>query len=205
LHRKTIKPLPKPVPKPKTKPAPIKSASDTDTQAVESKKTVAKPKVDLEKAQRRAIRVLLKKADAQSLPDRVERFQKFHDAYEKIDGPFAEPIRHCIEMYRDGYFDGCIAISTTNIEQIVQSFGKAKTRNLTPSALEKALSTLVKKGFISDPLRDRLVALLNHQDTSANVVEFNGHASLVSEKSAHDVLSLLIDLENARKGNTLFT
>jgi hypothetical protein len=203
--RKTIKPVPKPVPTPKNKPASTKSASDTDSPAVKSKKTVAKPKVDLEKAQRRAISVLLKKADAQSLPDRVERFQKFHDAYEKIDGPFAEPIRHCIEMYRDGYFDGCIAISTTNIEQIVQSFGKAKTRNLTPSALEKALSTLVKKGFISDPLRDRLVALLNHQDTSANVVEFNGHASLVSEKSAHDVLSILIDIGNARRENTLFS
>ena len=205
LHRKTIKPAPKPVPKPKTKLSPSKSVSDTGSSAAKPTKAVSKPKPDLEKSQRRAVSVLLKKADAQSLSERVERFREFHDAYEKLDGPFAEPIRHCIEMYRDGYFDGCIAISTTNIEQIVQSFGKAKTRNLTPSALEKALSTLVKKGFISDPLRDRLVALLNHQDTSTNVVEFNGHASLVSEKSAHDVLSLLIDIGNARRENTLFS
>ncbi len=89
--------------------------------------------------------MLLKKADAQSLPDRVERFQKFHEAYEKLDGPFADPIKKCIEMYRDGYFDGCVAIATNNIEQIVQSFGKANIRKLTPSAIEKALAALVKK------------------------------------------------------------
>jgi hypothetical protein len=205
LHRKTIKPIPKPVPKPKTKSASTKSSSDAGSPAAKPKKPVSKPKPDLEKAQRRAISVLLKKADAQSLPDRVERFQKFHEAYEKLDGPFADPIKKCIEMYRDGYFDGCVATATNNIEQIVQSFGKANTRNLTPSAMGKALAALVKKGFISDPLRDRLVALFNHKDTPANVAELNGHASVVSEKSAHDEVSLLIDLENARRGNTLFT
>lgn len=205
LHRKTVRPLPKPDRKTRTKPASTKSTSETGSSVAKPKKSVSKPKPDLVKAQRRAISMLLKKADAQSLSDRVERFQKFHQAYEKLDGPFADPLKHSIEMYRDGYFDGCIAIATTNIEQIVQSFGKAKARKLTPSAMEKALAALVKKGFISDPLRDRLVAMFKHHDSPTDVAELNGHTSLVSEQSAHGVLSILIDLENARKGNTLFT
>ncbi len=107
-------------------------------------------------------------------------------------------------MYRDGYFDGCTAIATTNIVLIFQSFGKGKARKPTPIAMVNALAALVKEGFVSDPLRDRFVALFNHQDTPANVADLNGHASLVSEKPAHDVLSLLFDIENARRGNTLF-
>lgn len=205
LNRKAIKPVLKPDPKPNKKLAAAKPASDSDTPSTNSKRSTAKPTRDTEKVQRRAISSLLKKVDAQSLPARIDRFQTFHQAHENLDGPFAAPIKQCIEMYRDGYFDGCVAIAITNIEQIVQSFGKTKTRKLTLSAMEKALSTLVKKGFISDPLRDRLVVLFNHQDAPKDVGELNGHANLALEKSAHEVLSILIDLENARRGNTLFT
>lgn len=204
LNRKAIKPVLKPDPKPNKKLAAAKPASDSDTPSTNSKRSTAKPTRDTEKVQRRAISSLLKKVDAQSLPARVDRFQTFHQAYENLDGSFAAPIKQCIEMYRDGYFDGCVAIAITNIEQIVQSFGKTKTRKLTPSAMEKALSTFVKKGFISDPLRDRLVALFNHQDAPTEIAELNSHAKLSLETSAHDVLLLLIDLENARRGNTLF-
>jgi hypothetical protein len=107
-------------------------------------------------------------------------------------------------MYRHGYFVGFTAIATTNIELIFQSLGKAKARRPTLIAMVKALAALVKEGFVSDPLRDRLLALFNHQNTPANVADLYGHASLVSEKSAHAVLSRLIDIENARRGNTLF-
>jgi hypothetical protein len=38
-----------------------------------------------------------------------------------------------------------------------------------------------------------------------NLAELNGQANLALEKSAHEVLSILMDLEDARRGNTLFT
>jgi len=48
----------------------------------------------------------------QSLPARVDRFHTFHQAYEKLDGPFAVPIKQCIDMYRDGYFPACTIMFT---------------------------------------------------------------------------------------------
>lgn len=204
LDLKAIRPVLKPPPKPKTKPVSQKAARDAAAPAAKPKREAAKPKRDTEKAQRRAISTLLKKVDAQTLPERVERFQTFHQAYEKLDGPFADTIKRCIEMYRDGYFDGCIAFVITNIEQVVQSFGNAKARKLTPNAFGKSILSLVKNGLIGESLRERLVATFNRSETSTDISELSSSTDLTQEESARDALSTLIDLENARQGNTLF-
>lgn len=204
LNRKAIKPASKPAPKPKKKPAATKPAIDSDAPPTKPEKSTAKPTRDTEKIQRRAISSMLKKVDAQSLPARVDRFHTFHQAYQNLDGPFAAPIKQCIEMYRDGYFDGCLILSFNVIEQIVQSFGKAKARKLTLTAFDKSLSTLVKRGLIGEALRERLTTF-KQSEHPTNISELNGHADLIQEKSACNILSTLVDLENARRGNTLFT
>jgi len=203
LNRKAIKLEPKP--KPKKQPASIKPKDDSSKPKTKPSKPTTKPTRDTEKIRRRAISSLLKKVDAQSLPARVDRFQTFHQAYEKLEGPFAVPIEQCIEMYRDGYFPGCTIMSLSLIEQIVQSFGKSNVRKLSASQFEKALATLAKKGQISEALHCRLVSTYNEPETFSSADDRNGSAIAISEKTACEVLSLLIDLGNARRGNTLFT
>jgi hypothetical protein len=204
LNRKAITPVSKPAPKPKTKPAAAKPANDSDTPPTKPKRSNAKPTRDTEKIQRRSISSMLKKGDALSLHARVDRFQKFHQAHEKLDGPFAAPIKQCIEMYRDGYFPGCTVLSLNLIDQIVQSFGKAKARKLTVSEIEKSALTLTKKGLISEMLKARLIAAFKEPEILTFASEFNGHASDSTEKTASELLLLLVDLENACQGNTLF-
>ena len=110
LNRKAIKLEPKP--KPKKQPASIKPKDDSSKHKTKPSKPTTQPTRAPEKIQRRAISSLLKKVDAQSLPARVDRFHTFHQAYEKLDGPFAVPIKQCIEMYRDGYFPACTIMFT---------------------------------------------------------------------------------------------
>ncbi|MFN9912713.1 MAG: hypothetical protein ACK53L_09015 [Pirellulaceae bacterium] len=73
--------------------------------------TQTKPRRDDEKILRRVITAALKSTDTKTLTSRSDRLFRFHEAYERVDGPFDHQLRQCIELYRDGHFEPCRTFS----------------------------------------------------------------------------------------------
>ncbi len=199
IARFEAKPKPKPPASPKKPKAPV---DETPTK-IDKPKLV--PKRDTAKLERRAIEGSLKKDDAKKLVSRIDRFQEFYATYERLDGHYATSIRQCLEMYRDGYFSGCILLSADLIEVLVQQFGKAKMRKTSVATFEKNLEALRKIGLVDDQLGIRLHSAWTGILERSVVTQLQDTSETDLKSKAREIVTVLLALEQVGSRDRLFS
>jgi hypothetical protein len=167
----------------------------------ERQHTQKKPRRDDEKILRRVITAALRNTDTNTLASRSDRLFRFHEAYERVDGPFDHQLRQCIELYRDGHFEPCRTFASNVIDQMVQPPRKLKANKLTIGSFEKCTSDLVRKRFIDESLKEKLVSARKELDEPTHQSVQAGDSS---ESAARVMLELLVELDSSLRTDALF-
>ncbi len=84
------------------------------------------------------------------------------------DSPFSGPIDECTVLFRSGYFLGCIALTRTVIEAIVQHAWQVQMKKKAgqTGTFSKNLEALYKKTLISDEAKTGLEQMRNERQPS---------------------------------------
>ncbi len=98
---------------------------------------------------------------ARTALERADRFLQAKALFVVPDGPFAAPLAECAELFRDGHYHGCIALTQAVIEAIVRHVWQAKLpkRKKQPDKLEDHLAALHKASFMSADCKSKLDAM----------------------------------------------
>ena len=116
------------------------------------------------------------------------------------ESPFSGPIDECTVLFRSGYFLGCIALTRTVIEAIVQHAWQVQMKKKAgqTGSFSKNLEALYKKTLISDEAKNGLEQMWNERQSFESL----GYSSdaetdqLKLETEARKLLELLNDLQH---------
>jgi hypothetical protein len=97
------------------------------------------------------------------LPDRIKRHLEVKPHPIVANHHFSTASAECIELFRDGYFYGCIALTQAVAEALVKFL--CKRNGWRPSKVfEKNVDTLRKRNFIADGVKKSLLQVWDRRD-----------------------------------------
>lgn len=105
----------------------------------------------------------LRQSFEQTLSERAQRYLKIkpHDIIPFT--PFAPPSSECGLLFRDGHFYGCIAL-TQAVAEAITRFLCTKNCWKPAKVFETNINKLLKRGFISKDIKNKLLNLWQNRD-----------------------------------------
>lgn len=112
----------------------------------------------VETNEQRRVEESIKNEFLRTLSDRAVRFLQVRGTALVPYGPFAAPSVECAELFRDGHYLGCIALTQAVMEAVIRHVWqiKLKKKPNQQGEFEKNLEALHKKTFISDEWKSKL-------------------------------------------------
>lgn len=157
--------------------------------------------------ERRRIEDSIKNEVLRTLSDRATRFLQVRGTILVPDCPFAAPSVECAELFRDGHYFGCIALTQAVLEAVIRHVWqiKLKKKPNQEGSFDKNLEALHKKKFISnsDEWKTKLYQMWAERHSFHHLspsVECDQHKL---EETARNTLKLLNDLEREFFGFTV--
>ncbi len=139
----------------------------------------------------------IKREVLQTLPDRASRFVQVRKPSYVPEGPFAAPSVECAELFRNGHYFGCIALTQLVLGALIQHVWQRefKKKPNEEGSFCKNVEALHKKKLISDDWKTQLDQLPADRQSFHQL-----HPSVKSEQqkledTARNTLRLLNGLE----------
>jgi hypothetical protein len=109
-------------------------------------------------AEQRRVEDSIRNEVLRTLSDRAIRLLQVRGKSLLPYGPFAAPSVECVELFRDGHFFGCIALTQAVMEAVIRHVWQIKLRKKPnqDGSFEKNLEALHKQKFISDEWKTKL-------------------------------------------------
>lgn len=225
VRKVKLEPLPKPAKKTKkTKPKKSKKVKPQqpslfDRQAEETVSPNGKPTADpiqpktrasktkkpSQADERRRVEDAIKNEVLKTLSERADRFLQVQGAVLVPDRPFAAPSMECAELFRDGHYFGCIALTQALLEAVIRHVWqiKLKKKPHQDGSFEKNLEALHKKKFISDEWKTTLDRMWSERHSFHHLRPSVKSDQKQLEETARNTLKLLNDLEQEFFGFTV--
>lgn len=140
-----------------------------------------------------------------TLPDRAIRFLQVRGTILVPLGPFSAPSVECAELFRDGHYLGCIALTQAVMEAVIRHVWqiKLKKKPNQQGDFEKNLEALQKKNFISDEWKTKLDQMWAERHSFHHLRPSVECDPQKLEEMARNTLNLLNDLERDFFGFTV--
>lgn len=137
--------------------------------------------------------------------ERADRFLQVQETVLAPDGPFAAPSRECAELFRDGHYFGCIALTQAVMEILVHHAWqiKLKKKPNQKASFEKKLAALQKNNCISDEWKTKLDQMWSERNSFHHLRPSVESDQRKLEETARTILLLLNDLEQEFFGFTV--
>ena len=148
-------------------------------------------------AERLRIEESIKNEVLRTLSDRADRFLQVRGAVLVPDGPFASPSVECTELFRDGHYLGCIALTQTVLEAVIRHVWqiKLKKKPNQKGSFDKNLEALHKKKFVSDEWKTTLDQMWAERNSFHHLSPSVECDPQILEETARNTLKLLNELE----------
>ena len=156
-------------------------------------------------AERRRMEDSIKNEVLRTLSERADRFLQVRGPILVPHGPFAAPSVECAELFRDGHYLGCIALTQAVMEAVIRHIWQIKFRKKPnqEGSFDKNLEALHKKKFISDDWNSKLDQMWAERNTFHHLSPSVECAPQKLEEMARNTLMLLNELERDFFGFTL--
>ncbi|MGE3406426.1 MAG: hypothetical protein AB7I37_06385 [Pirellulales bacterium] len=132
-----------------------------------------------------------------TLSDRASRFLQVRGTVLVPFGPFSAPSVECAELFRDGHYLGCIALTQAVMEAVIRHVWQItlKKKPNQQGDFEKNLESLHKKAFISDEWKTKLDKMWADRHSFHHLRPSVESDPQKLEEIARSTLNLLNDLE----------
>jgi len=156
-------------------------------------------------AERLRIEESIKNEVLRTLSERADRFLQVRGAVLIPDGPFASPSVECTELFRDGHYLGCIALTQTVLEAVIRHVWQIKLKKKPNQAgsFDKNLKALNKKKFVSDEWKTTLDQMWAERNSFHHLSPSVECDPQILEETARNTLKLLNDVEQEFFGFTV--
>jgi len=151
----------------------------------------------VETNEQRRVEESIKNEVLRTLSDRASRFMQVRGTVLVPLGPFSAPSVECAELFRDGHYLGCIALTQAVMEAVIRHVWqiKLKKKPNQQGDFEKNLEALHKKSFISNEWKTKLDKMWAERHSFHHLRPSVECDPQKLEEMAHSTLNLLNDLE----------